>query len=137
MAPLSNSESDTGHAAHIQADARPGPSGATLQRISAAMTWAGSFYTSPVFKEAILIPGDQRGEPGLIDIAAEAAIHKSKELAKRALSLDPPSAAMCSPRRSTRWSTGCSSPRPSTSSTTGEPLGLELPNLSLFVCNLQ
>ena len=60
-----------GHAAHTQADARPGLPGAMPRKINVTMMGAGSFFTSSVFKDVILIPGALGGELRLIDIDAE------------------------------------------------------------------
>jgi alpha-galactosidase len=60
-----------GHAAHTKADERRGLPGAMPRKINVTMMGAGSFFTSSVFKDVILIPGALGGELRLIDIDAE------------------------------------------------------------------
>lgn len=60
-----------GHAAHTQADSRPGLPGAMPRKINVAMMGAGSFFTTSVLKDVVLIPGSLGGELRLIDIDGE------------------------------------------------------------------
>ena len=60
-----------GHAAHTQADSRPGLPGEMPRRLNVTMMGAGSFFTTSVLKDVVLIPGSQGGELRLCDIDAE------------------------------------------------------------------
>ena len=57
-----------GHAAHTKADSRPGLPGEMPRRLNVTMMGAGSFFTSSILKDVILIPGSQGGELRLVDI---------------------------------------------------------------------
>ena len=60
-----------GHAAHTKADSRPGLPGEMPRPIVVTMMGAGSFFTTSVLKDVVLIPGNQGGELRLVDIDAE------------------------------------------------------------------
>lgn len=60
-----------GYAAHTKADSRPGLPGTMPRPIVVTMMGAGSFFTTSVLKDVVLIPGNQGGELRLVDIDAE------------------------------------------------------------------
>ncbi len=59
-----------GHAAHTKADSRPGLPGEMPRPIVVTMMGAGSFFTTSVLKDMVLIPGHKGGELRLVDIDA-------------------------------------------------------------------
>jgi len=59
-----------GHAAHTQVDARKGLPGEMPRKINVVMMGAGSFFTTSILKDIILIPGSLGGELRLVDIDA-------------------------------------------------------------------
>lgn len=66
-----STEEEKGHAAHTQADTRPGLPGEMPRKLNVTMMGAGSFFTTSILKDVILIPGSLGGELRLIDIDAE------------------------------------------------------------------
>jgi alpha-galactosidase len=62
---------EEGHAAHTQADSRPGLPGEMPRKLNVTMMGAGSFFTTSILKDVILIPGSLGGELRLVDIDAE------------------------------------------------------------------
>ena len=66
-----NTDALEGHATHTQADSRPGLPGEMPRRLNVTMMGAGSFFTTSVLKDVVLIPGSAGGELRLVDIDAE------------------------------------------------------------------
>lgn len=61
---------DKGHAAHSKTLDVPGLPGNMPRKLNVAMVGAGSFFTSSILKDVVLIPGSLGGELRLIDIDA-------------------------------------------------------------------
>lgn len=77
-----------GHAAHSQTIETKGLPGEISRPIHVTMMGAGSFFTSSVFKDVLLIPNNQGGTLRLVDIDAER-LELSRRLITKTLELIP------------------------------------------------
>ncbi len=61
----------TSHLDHVRPDEKLGLPGQMRRKINVMMIGAGSFFTTSVLKDVVLIPGNQGGELRLVDIDGE------------------------------------------------------------------
>ena len=90
----------TSHIEHTQKDDRLGLAGVMPRKINVTMIGAGSFFTTSILKDVILIPGSQGGELRLIDIdphrleLSEKLMRKTVEAAGEGLDTERHSASL-------------------------------------------